>query len=323
MKDYISIIIPIYNSEKYLEQCLDSILGQSYTNYEVIIIDDGSTDNSRSIYKRFTDMDKRFTAFYQKNQGVSVARNKGLDIAQGEIILFIDSDDVISPVFLEIIMHIFNEGNDLVCFSATNFVNKTEFTENSNVLVQKFTTEQLIENLLYHRQQLSITRSAFRREQYLDLHFKEELFICEDIIMLLEILVVYKSLVPYIKTELYGYRIHKDSLTHGGKWREKLTGYIAIKTMEYILSNHDMYMEKAFINRKMNLMRLMYRSIPWKEKGERDKAWDNIKKYRKIVILDGKSRRHERLAALISLCGQRVYRLLLRLIEAVRFRFLD
>lgn len=110
MEVSVSIIVPIYNSEKYLEQCLNSVLRQTYTNYEVILIDDGSTDDSRRIYNRFIEFDNRFVSYYQKNQGVSAARNHGLDVAEGEIIIFLDSDDVLFPTFLEYIVHPFMDG---------------------------------------------------------------------------------------------------------------------------------------------------------------------------------------------------------------------
>lgn len=318
MDDYISIIIPVYNAEKYLEQCLNSVLCQVYTNYEVILVDDGSTDNSRAIYRKFADADKRFIVYCQQNQGVSAARNKGLNVARGEIIIFLDSDDVIAPSFLEFIVQILNDGNDIVCFSSKKFTNKVDFKESSNILIQEFPAEKLIENLLYHRQQLSITRSAFRKKKYLDLRFDEKLYICEDIIMLLEVLVVYKAVIPYIKTELYGYRIHRESLTHDGNWRKKLTGYRAMDIMERILINHGIHMERALINRQMNMMRLIYKSIPWNEKEERNKVWNKVKEYRKTVICDTHSQNRERLAALISLCGQRIYKLFLLLVEIVK-----
>jgi glycosyltransferase involved in cell wall biosynthesis len=322
VRAFISIIIPIYNSEKYLEQCLDSVLKQSYSNYEVIMIDDESTDSSRMIYEKFVHTDKRFVSYHQKNHGVSGARNKGLDVAKGDIIVFLDSDDMIFPVFLEHIVQLFEEGNDLICFSAVNFKENIQCADICEdifeVSVEKYTPEKLIENLLYHRQQLSITRSAYRREKYPELRFRKELHICEDVIMLLEILVLCTDEIPFVKTKLYGYRLHKQSLTHYGNWRKKLTGLTAMNIMEDILLDHDIYMEKAFISRRMNSMRLIYKSIPWKERRERNIVWENIRKYRKTVITDVQAQKAERLAAVVSLCGQRVYRFVLFLAETVR-----
>lgn len=97
----ISIIVPIYNVEKYLPACLKSIANQSYQNLEVILIDDGSTDGSAQIAKDFTKTDPRFKYHHQKNQGQSAARNTGLQVATGNYISFIDSDDLIKPNFIK------------------------------------------------------------------------------------------------------------------------------------------------------------------------------------------------------------------------------
>ena len=97
----ISIVLPVYQVEKYIEECLISIQKQTFKNFEVIIIDDGSTDNSAVICKKFTSQDKRFSYFRQDNQGVSCARNKALSLAKGQYIYFMDADDVVSSEFLE------------------------------------------------------------------------------------------------------------------------------------------------------------------------------------------------------------------------------
>ena len=97
----ISVIIPIYNTEKYLKNCLDSILNQTYQNLEIILVDDGSTDNSKKIVDDYAKKDKRIKAIHQKNQGQSTARNNGLEIATGDFISFIDSDDAIAKNFYQ------------------------------------------------------------------------------------------------------------------------------------------------------------------------------------------------------------------------------
>ena len=89
----ISVIVPVYNSEAYLKKCLDSIRFQTYSNLEVICIDDGSTDNSCSILEEYAAADSRFRIFKQENSGVSIARNSGIEVATGEYISFVDSDD--------------------------------------------------------------------------------------------------------------------------------------------------------------------------------------------------------------------------------------
>lgn len=99
---FFSIIVPVYNVEQYLPACVDSILGQTYRNYEIILVDDGSPDNCGRICDRYASADKRIKVRHQANQGLSAARNAGLQIASGDYILFLDSDDTwITDNFLE------------------------------------------------------------------------------------------------------------------------------------------------------------------------------------------------------------------------------
>lgn len=97
----VSIVIPVYNSAKYLEDCLESASGQTLKDIEIIIINDGSTDNSEDIIKKFCNLDNRFVYFKQNNQGVSFARNKGIELARGEYIFFLDADDIVAQDYFE------------------------------------------------------------------------------------------------------------------------------------------------------------------------------------------------------------------------------
>ena len=97
----ISIIIPVYNVERYLPECLDSLLAQTYQNFELLCVNDGSSDSSQSILEQYARKDSRVRVFCKKNGGVSSARNFGLEQAKGEYIGFVDSDDFVLPRFLE------------------------------------------------------------------------------------------------------------------------------------------------------------------------------------------------------------------------------
>ena len=99
----ISVIVPVYNVEKYLHECVDSILTQTFTDFELILVNDGSQDNSGAICDEYAIKDERITVIHQKNQGQAAARNNAIAIAQGEWIHFVDSDDLIHPQMLEIL----------------------------------------------------------------------------------------------------------------------------------------------------------------------------------------------------------------------------
>ncbi|WP_448904936.1 glycosyltransferase family 2 protein [Gemella sp.] len=121
----ISVIVPVYNVEKYLEECLDSIQNQTYGDIEVILVNDGSTDKSKDICERYCKEDTRFKLINQANQGQSVARNNGVAASAGEFIAFVDSDDIIRMNYLEELMRHMSEDVDIVESKFT--VQKKEF----------------------------------------------------------------------------------------------------------------------------------------------------------------------------------------------------
>ena len=110
----ISVIVPVYNVETYLEECLDSIQNQTYTDFEVLLVNDGSTDGSQAICERYCKENRRFHLLNQENQGLSAARNTGVAASRGEFIVFVDSDDMILANYLETLMHYMREDVDIV-----------------------------------------------------------------------------------------------------------------------------------------------------------------------------------------------------------------
>ena len=125
----ISVIVPVYNVETYLEECLDSIQNQTYTDFEVLLVNDGSTDKSKEICGKYCKQDNRFQLLNQENQGLSAARNSGVAASTGEFIAFVDSDDIILPNYLETLMHYMREDVDIVESQFT--ISKEEFLAES------------------------------------------------------------------------------------------------------------------------------------------------------------------------------------------------
>ena len=109
LNDTVSIIVPIYNKEKYLEKCLDSILGQTYRDLEIILVDDGSTDNSLAICQRYAEKDPRIKIYHKPNGGVSSARNLGLEKSTGTLISFADPDDSLHAECIERLKRVLDE----------------------------------------------------------------------------------------------------------------------------------------------------------------------------------------------------------------------
>ena len=115
--DRISLIIPVYNSEQFLPSCIDSLLSQSYSNLEILLIDDGSTDNSLSICREYASKDERIKVIHQENRGASAARNTGLDNATGEYIMFCDSDDIVSDMWVQRMVFALSDNETIMPFT--------------------------------------------------------------------------------------------------------------------------------------------------------------------------------------------------------------
>ncbi len=161
----ISVIIPVYNVEKYLPKCLDSVISQTYKQLEIIIVDDGSTDNSGIICDEYALRDNRIIVFHQVNGGLSAARNTGLDIAKGEYVMFVDSDDYVEPTFCEKPLRIaIREQVDIVSFgyfqigkqsTIVNKTNKPRIVRSSEAIKISITLDDVIHgyvwNKLYNR----------------------------------------------------------------------------------------------------------------------------------------------------------------------------
>ena len=123
----VSVIVPVYNVEQYLAECLDSILASTYQNLEIIIVDDGSPDRCPEICDEYAQKDSRLRVIHQDNRGLSSARNAGLQIATGEFIAFVDSDDIISPIMYEELVGVIQKENaDLVACESTRHINELD-----------------------------------------------------------------------------------------------------------------------------------------------------------------------------------------------------
>lgn len=136
-KPLISCVVPVYNVEKYLERCINSILNQTYTNYEIVIVNDGSTDRCEEILKKYSTL-QNIIVFSQTNQGLSAARNQGIGLANGKYITFIDSDDWIDERFLEIMVSKIEKYNPDIISVDYLVCNGNQFTTHKNETVKVY-----------------------------------------------------------------------------------------------------------------------------------------------------------------------------------------
>jgi glycosyltransferase involved in cell wall biosynthesis len=207
----ISIIIPVYNAAAYLAECLNSVLRQTYVNLEILLIDDGSTDGSAALCERFAARDGRIRVFHQENRGQSAARNRGLDAMTGELIAFVDADDIAEPDMLERLLEALDTGADLsicnICKIDATGAALSLCPIADNLLTQEdFLTELLQPQAWFY---VLPGGKLFRKALFENLRFPEG-FIYEDEAVLYPI-VARCCRVATVSGALYRYRCHAAS----------------------------------------------------------------------------------------------------------------
>ena len=180
----VTIIVPIYNVEKYLEQCVDSIINQTYKNVEIILIDDGSTDSSGKICDHYGDANKNIKVIHKKNSGVSSARNVGIDNAKGSFICFVDSDDYLDKNFVSYMMSLYmSTGADFClskkCYSTQRDLESDRNSDNVEILDSTGATSLLLSQEVFVGCWNKIFKSDFLRNN--NIKFCEDLYYGEGL----------------------------------------------------------------------------------------------------------------------------------------------
>ncbi len=206
----ISVIVPVYNTERYIEKCISSITGNTYQNLEIICVDDGSTDDSFAILSEWAAKDDRIVLTRQPNGGAAKARNTGLDLASGEYIAFVDSDDWISPRFFETLMTEIGSADVITCRYKEVMDEKQP-----NELIKSAAVKTLTPDLsMKNSDTISFVWGRIYRRACLDgLRFNENLTREEDLYFNYQILPNCRQ-IKYLDAVLYYYRYRSDSLWH-------------------------------------------------------------------------------------------------------------
>lgn len=217
--DYkISIVVPVYNVAKYLEECLTSISHQTYENYEVLLIDDGSTDDSSSICDVFAKCDNRFRVVHQTNQGAAIAKNTGLDMATGDYIAFLDSDDFVERNWLErIVALIKNSHADVIEYAFDKiYVGTNELELFPKDSEGEFSAEQYLGQYLSFWQCSLFWNKVFRAELLKNTRFKHERRCIDDEFFTYKAVSFAKKIMR-INEILYHYRQRASSAVSNSK----------------------------------------------------------------------------------------------------------
>lgn len=195
----ISVIVPVYNTEKHIQECIDSILKQTYQNIECILVDDGSTDGSPLVLDNYSQKDSRIRVIHKTNGGVISARKEGVQNAKGDYIYFIDADDTIEPDAIELIANEINEGLDMILFE-----------KSQNRLLDK---EEYIAGLLTRNISWSNWGNLYKKELFDDYTFCTPRYfnVGEDFLTALRIAKNIKGRIITKNTHKYNYRICSNS----------------------------------------------------------------------------------------------------------------
>ncbi len=212
MSGLISIIVPVYNSSNFLRRCVSCIFNQTYKNWELILIDDGSTDGSAVICDEYTKEDERVKVIHQQNTGASFARKSGIDAAKGEYLTFVDSDDIVEDDYLERLYKAMNQYG--VKIAACDQIKHQEGTD---LIVDKSGEVMLLDNKAIHARFFKYQFWGFWGKIYHKSVFEGIYFpnftINEDYVVMAQLFDKYKQMA-YVPMGLYHYMTHGESLSH-------------------------------------------------------------------------------------------------------------
>ena len=224
-KPKISIIVPIFSAEKYLANCIESLINQTHSNIEIILVNDGSTDKSGELCEKYASIDERITVIHKENGGVSSARNAGLDIATGEWIGFVDADDIAEPDMYEYLLNAAIEnGADIVqCAIFFDNQNRTDIicSPSTDIIVR---SEENMDSFFFSHLSGGTSCKLYERDLIRSIRYNESFPIGEDMRFNLDALMRSKCTVLCAQPK-YHYVQHPESACNSAPTREKLTSY--------------------------------------------------------------------------------------------------
>lgn len=239
----ISIVVPVYNVEKYLRQCLNSILNQTYKNLEIILVDDGSPDNSGNICDEYARNDKRIRVVHKTNEGVGAARNTGIDMSSGNLISFIDPDDYIENDFYEYLYFVMNSTHSDIAYCSYrkvsedgSFMTQPKGVDDGHVEV--FSCKEATINLLRDRKDFKvyIWNGLFKKE--LIPYFNVDYIIRQDQPFTLEVLLSAQTIARGYSIK-YNYRIHGGAKSKTSKRINIDIGFLVLQDFKRLLMEEN------------------------------------------------------------------------------------
>lgn len=212
MNDLISIIVPVYNVEKYLDECIHSLVEQTYTNLEIILVDDGSPDNCPAMCDAWAEKDRRIRVIHQKNGGISTARNAALEVATGEYLCFADSDDYLERTMIEKLYYKLNDGHADIAVCGYYDLYGQKVTSHYAAGDDLFFDDDQKFVSLYEESHVVVWNKLFAASLFEDLRF-EDIYCGEDAFLMVQLFDRAQRIV-FLSEPLYYYRYREDSIIH-------------------------------------------------------------------------------------------------------------
>lgn len=286
----ISVIIPIYNVEKFLPQALDSLLSQTFSDFEAVCVNDGSSDNCAEILAAYARKDSRLRIISRNNQGVSAARNAALDAARGNYIVFLDPDDLIHARFLEIMLEQIKRTNADFVWCDTIRINGGSDSVNMSISDQQrcLSVSDPLERFVLQKPpypKAALWDKIFKAELFNHLRFETNVHVAEDFILMFSLLHRTRSAV-YINAALKYYRVRKDSLMHAELTEKYVAGHI---TAYFLLKSRCAELslsEKAEKILARRLIKMLYRAClysPYKKARQNEIVFQFWEKYSAVL----------------------------------------
>jgi glycosyltransferase involved in cell wall biosynthesis len=308
----VSIIIPAYNIEAYLPACLDSIVNQTYPNLEIMVIDDGSTDNTLEVAKAYAKRDKRVRVFHKENGGQGDARNVGYEKSTGDLIAYVDGDDYVSKYYIESMLNTMleNDADISTCqYKLVYTSNDHSLESKQKAKIELISGEDALKRLFY---QTGVTTAPwgklFKRELIAGIKFpKEKKY--EDLATLYKIIAKANKVTISTEKLLYYMQSENSTMRRGFTPRRMDGLHFAEEAVDFVKAQFP-NLEKAAINRAFTEAVYIFEEIvtPRKFKTEYDLAWATIKQYRSIVKSDKESKKNMRAYARVSYLGKQALR---------------
>lgn len=310
----ISVIVPVYNVENYLRTALDSLVAQTFKDFEVILVNDGSTDLSGEICEEYTRLYSNFHVFHKKNGGQSSARNFGLKKANGEYITFLDSDDYFEPYALEVFMQIQQKYDVDIVSTTENEVYKVELNkEDSNIQISEkniriFDNRTFLEKALYNDEITVSNGGKLFKKNVLNIIYPNGK-IYEDLYVFSEI-ALNSTKIAHTDIKLYNYLIREGSTVHSSFKKNQYDFFEAIDHNENIILDsipEDIEIKKALIaKRVIGSFILSNQAIKTSNEDIR-KIKEKIKPYLKDVLLNKKIPISRKIQCTLFIISSRLY----------------